>query len=375
MPSSTVRRRALAGLGTVLIVAVALAAPAGGRHGSDPETVRFTVSASGDLLMHKPLLDRALANGGGRKYDFAPFFRKVRPYVGGVDLGLCHVETPMGPGKPSTYPIFNTPAALARSIRQSGWDACSTASNHSLDQGQRGINGTVKALDKRGIAHTGSFSSRRARRQPTLIRVQGLEIGFIAYTDATNGLSSPHPWSVNAYRASDPGGGARKILRDVKRADRAGADAIIVQLHWGDEYASRPNSSQMRVARRLAGSRRVTAIVGQGPHVVQPIRRIRHKFVVFSEGNLVSNQRAGTGQPAATQDGLIAMLDMRARGNRVTVQRVRYVPTWVRPGDFTVLPAKPHAGGHNAPQLRRSYRRTVSVAGRSKRVRPDFDGG
>ena len=73
----------------------------------------------------------------------------------------------------------------------------------------------------------------------------------------------------------------------------------------------------MRVARRLAGSRRVTAIVGQGPHVVQPIKRLRRKFVVFSEGNLVSNERAATGQPAATQDGLIAMLDMQATGSSV----------------------------------------------------------
>lgn len=324
--------------------------------------------------MHKPLLDRALANGGGRGYDFAPFFRKIRPYVAGVDLGLCHLETPMGPGRPSSYPLFNTPTGLARSIRQSGWDACSTASNHSLDQGQAGINGTVKALDKRGIAHTGSFRSRRARRRATLIRVQGLEIGFVAYTDATNGISPPHPWSVNAYRASDPGAGAKKILRDVRRADRAGADAIIVQLHWGGEYDQSPNSSQVNVARRLTKSRRVTAIVGQGPHVVQPIKRLNSKFVVFSEGNLVSNQRAATGQPAATQDGLIAMLDMQARGDRVTVRRVRYAPTWVRPGDYTVLPANPRAGRRVAGKLRRSYRRTVSVAGRGARVKPVFRG-
>ena len=321
--------------------------------------------------MHRPLLDRARANAGGNGYDFAPFFRKVRPYVAGVDLGLCHVETPMGPGRPSTYPIFNTPKGLARSIQRSGWDACSTASNHSLDQGQAGINGTVKALDKRGIANTGSFRSRRARRRPTLISLQGLKIGFVAYTDATNGLSSPHPWSVNKYRASDPKAGAKQILRDVRRADRAGADAIIVQIHWGDEFARRPNSSQMTVARRLTKSRRVTAVVGQGPHVVQPIKRLHDKFVVFSEGNLVSNQRAATGQPAASQDGLIALLDMQARGGRVTVRRVRYAPTWVRPGDFTVLPAKPGAG---RDALRRSYRRTVSGAGRGKRITPVFRG-
>jgi poly-gamma-glutamate capsule biosynthesis protein CapA/YwtB (metallophosphatase superfamily) len=369
VPSSIVHRLPLAGLGT-LLAGVIVFAPTGataGQRGPAPAPVDFTVSASGDLLMHKPLLDRALANGGGRRYDFAPFFREIRPYVAGIDLGLCHLETPLGPGRPSSYPRFNTPPALARSIRQTGWEACSTASNHSLDRGQRGIKSTVKALDKRGIAHTGSFRSRRDRKRPTILSVQGTKIGFVSYTDATNGLRAPHPWSLNEYPASDPRSGAKKILRDVRRADRAGADAIIVQLHWGDEYARHPNGSQVRVARRLAGSRRVTAIVGQGPHVVQPIRRMRGKFVVFSEGNLVSNQRAATGQPAATQDGLIALLDMRARGDNVAVRRVRYVPIWVRPGDFRVLPAKPGAG---RDELRRSYRRTVSVAGRANRVRP-----
>ena len=56
-----------------------------GRAGADeaakPRAIHFTVSASGDLLMHQPLLDRARANGGGREYDFAPFFDKIKPYV------------------------------------------------------------------------------------------------------------------------------------------------------------------------------------------------------------------------------------------------------------------------------------------------------
>ncbi len=157
----------------------------------------------------------------------------------------------------------------------------------------------------------------------------------------------------------------------MKRTDRAGADAIIVQLHWGGEYDRSPNSSQVDVARRLTKSRRVTAVVGQGPHVVQPIKRLHHKFVVFSEGNLVSNQRPATGQPAASQDGLIALLDMEARGNQVTVRRVRYAPIWVRPGDFTVLPARPDAG---RSELQRSYRRTRSVADGGKRISPVFRG-
>jgi poly-gamma-glutamate synthesis protein (capsule biosynthesis protein) len=334
--------------------------------------IRFTVSASGDLLMHQPLLDRARANGGGREYDFRPFFRKVRPYVAGVDLALCHVETPMGPGPPSTYPIFNTPTGLAASIRRSGWDACSTASNHSNDQGQAGIDGTVAALHRRGVGHTGSFASRRASRRPTIVSVHGVKIGFVAYTDATNGIPAPHGWSLNEYAAASPAAGARAILADARRARRAGADAVIVNIHWGTEYARAPNASQLAVAGRLTRSRHVDAVVAQGPHVVQPIRRMNGKFVVFSEGNLVSNQSAAAGLPAATQDGLIALFDFNVRGDRVRVRRVRYAPVWVRPGDYVVLPARAGADPDHAQALRESYARTVSVAGRDERIRPAF---
>ncbi len=337
------------------------------------EPARFTVSVSGDLLMHQPLLDRALANGGGSEYDFAPFFSAIGPYVRDVDLGLCHIETPMGPGPPASYPIFNTPTGLATSLRRSGWDACSTASNHSLDQGLEGIDGTLVALDQQEIVHTGSFESEKARG-PTLIDVHGVKLGYLSYTDATNGIPAPTAWALNEYAAADPKAGAEAILADARATRRAGAEAVIVNLHWGDENSSQPNDSQIEVAKRLTESPLITAVVGQGPHVVQPIWRMNGKFVVFSEGNLVSNQSPASGLPAATQDGLIALLDFRADGDRVEVRRIRYVPVWVRPGDYTVLPAKAPADPANASALDQSYARTVAVAGDGEGIEPAFGG-
>jgi poly-gamma-glutamate capsule biosynthesis protein CapA/YwtB (metallophosphatase superfamily) len=338
---------------------------------AEPERRRFTVAASGDLLMHSPLLDRALDNGGGEKYDFAPFFRKIRPYVAKrADLALCHVETPMGPGPPATYPVFNTPTELARAIRKTGWDACSTASNHSLDRGSAGIAGTIEALDKRGVAHTGTYASKRASRRPTILRVAGSKLAFISYTDATNGFQAPTDWALNEYAAADPKAGAKAILADARDARDAGADAVIVNVHWGTEYASQPNASQRTVAKRLTDAKVITAVVGQHPHVVEPIERINGKFVVFSEGNLVSNQSAAAGLPAATQDGLIALLRFEAAGEDVRVLRVKYLPTWVRPGDFTVLPADPSADPRYAAALRQSRARTVSTVGSGEGVAP-----
>lgn len=342
--------------------AQAAAGVAGSR--SEDHVVQFVVEASGDLLIHRPVWERALVLGGGHRYNFAPLFARVKPYVRSANLALCHAETPMTPAPPASYPVFNTPPELATAIHQTGWRACSTASNHTLDQGQRGVNDTIRVLNRAGVLHTGSYSSAAAQRKPLIMTVKGVRVAFLAYTEFTNGIPLPHPWSVNLASAA-------RILSDARRARRHGAQVVIVNLHWGDEYVAQPSRFQLRLASRLTRSPAITAIVGQHAHVVQPIRFMNGKAVVFGEGNLISNQTSAC-CPAATQGGMIVLLTITvsSRGARVTL--VRYVPTWVRHPDFVVLPAgfawrTDHA---DAAALRASYNRTVAVAGRSPRIQP-----
>jgi capsule synthesis protein PGA_cap len=329
-----------------------------------PRAARFTVEVNGDLLIHSPIYDRALALGGGRRYDFAPMLRAVRPRIRAAGLALCHVETPMGPGPPHGYPVFNTPAGLASAIHATGWDACDTASNHTLDGGQAGVDGTIAALDRAGVRHTGSARSAAGARRIRILPVHGIKVAYLAYTQMTNGIPPPHPWSVNL--ASAP-----RILADARRARRLGAQAVIVNLHWGTEYQSAPDSFQLALAGRLTRSRAITAVVGQHVHVVQPIRWMHGKPVVFGEGNLLSNQTAAC-CPTASQDGMLVLLRFVAGPGGVRVRRVDYVPTWVRHPDFLVVPVGDGFTRGLAPrgELAASYRRTVGVVGRDRRTAP-----
>jgi Bacterial capsule synthesis protein PGA_cap len=318
------------------------------------EPVKFRVAASGDFLIHTPVAARALALGGGSRYDFAPMFDPVKSHIEGADLALCHVETPLVPGPVSGYPVFRTPPALADSIKRVGWDLCSTASNHSLDAGEYGIRTTINALDRAGLAHAGTARSRAERRRTTIVDVKGVKVAFLSYTAISNGQIVPHPWNLNWATP-------KRILADAKRAKTKGADAVIVNLHWGNEYQHEISPSQLSLARRLTKAPEITAIVGQHVHVVQPIRRINGKPVVFGEGNLVSNQTAAC-CPAESQDGLIAVIDFVARpGEPVKGTRIRYVPTYVSQPDYSVQSAAPGSV---------SWNRTVSVAGRRQGIRP-----
>jgi poly-gamma-glutamate synthesis protein (capsule biosynthesis protein) len=341
-------------------------------HHRRPRARHLTISVSGDLLIHSPVWERALALGGGGSYDFAPLFARLRPYVERPDLAICHVETPMSPAAPASYPIFNTPPALAKGVAATGWDACDTASNHSVDQGAQGIAATGEALDDAGVRHTGSFASEAARGRPLILNDHGVKVAYLAYTTDTNGIPPPHSWSVNLA-------GPERILDDARAARKAGADAVIVNLHWGGgivaEYSSQPSKAQIALAARLTDSPAVTAIVGQGPHVVQPIWLLHDKYVLFSEGNLVSNQGSAAGLPAASQDGYVGLLDLVVRRHESEVEGVGYVPVWVSHPDYTVLPiGDALASGTGDAALRASYERTVSVAGRGTGVEVEPDG-
>lgn len=368
------RRRRLTAL-ALAVVGIALFVIAISRDGIDsdrlissPEVeerlvdpIRFTASFSGDLLIHSPVWLRAQGVGGG-EYDFGALLRGVRPFVKRPELAVCHVETPMTDAPPAGFPVFNTPPQLAEAIAETGWDACDTASNHTLDQGQEGVAETIAALERAGVAQTGSSTSRAQQKEILLLDAGGAKVALLAYTSDTNGVPLPKPYSVNLLEV-------KEVIADARRARERGADVVVVNVHWGidmtPEYVTEASREQKRVARKLTKAPEITAVVGQGPHIVQQIQRMNGKPVVFSEGNLISNQSAAC-CAAGAQDGLIALLDfvIDAEGDRV--EQVRYVPVFVSQPDYTVLPVgralKRDQGDPAA--LRASYERTVEAAGR-----------
>ncbi len=319
--------------------------------------VRLTIEVNGDILVHAPVWQRALQDGHG-SYDFAPMLREIRPYVRAADLAICHVETPMTPRPPEGYPVFNTPTQLARAIRRTGWRICDTASNHSVDRGQYGIDQTGVALDRVGLLHTGSFSSPAAQNRTLIVTVKGVRLAFLAYTEMTNGIPLPHPWSVNIANVA-------AVRRAARLARRRGAQVVIVNFHWGTEFQAQPSAFQLSTAQALAADPDITAIVGQHVHVVQPIRRVDGKLVVFGEGQLLSNQSAAC-CPIETEDGMLVFLHITVDRKGSKLVSIGYMPTWDRHPDYTVLPVADALRRHEAPAalLRASYDRTTSVVGR-----------
>ncbi len=285
--------------------------------------------------------------------------------VASADLAICHMEVPVTPpGKPVTgYPTFGAPVALASGIAATGWDSCSTASNHTIDKGTPGIDATLNAFDAVGLGHSGSARTAEEAASIPIVDVKGVRIAHLSYAYGLNGLQLPRnqPWRVNMISV-------HKILSDAAAARAAGAQLVLVSLHWGQEYQSAPTPQQRQVAAALMNSDLVDLIIGHHAHVVQPIERIHGHWVIFGLGNHLSAQVGGKHKPVATQDGLMvaATFTQRPDGSFVMADPELH-PTWVHPTTRVVYVvedalANPATASSMRPILQSSFNRTIRVA-------------
>ena len=323
----------------------------------------FTIAATGDVLAHEPVVNAARTTTGGTvRLDFRPLFARVRSELAGADLAICHLETPLsaGSGPVSYWPTFSAPPELAAALAAAGYDTCSTASNHSLDQGVAGVSSTLGALDRAGVRHVGTARSAAEAAAAAIYPVRGYRVGHLSYAFGFNGFHPPagKSWLANVIDVP-------RILRDAHAIRAAGAQFVVVSLHWGTEYQAAPTAEQRSIARRLLAGPDIDLILGHHAHVVQPIEARNGKFVVYGMGNFLAKHAPCCNVPA-TRDGMIVRVVVAETGGRLAVRRLTFTPTWVDQTSMVVLPvarslADPALPASTRLALQASWRSTVSV--------------
>ena len=324
-----------------------------------PETI--TLAFAGDILTHGPVnaAARGFGAGSGAAYDYAPMFAPLATILSGTDLPLCHLEVPLAPTAEqiSGYPVFGAPGELIAGIASAGYRGCSTASNHALDKGIAGVQATLDTFDRHRLGHAGTARTADEAATPRIYDVRGAQVAHLSYSYGFNGIQPPPdaPWAANPIDAP-------RIVADAGQARAAGADLVVVSLHWGTEGQAAPDTQQQALAPVLAASADIDLLVGHHAHVVQPIQRINGKIVIFGLGNQLSNQRS-----PAQLDGLTAIATAtRDATGRYAVTAVEAVPTWMDKSGWRVLPVTSTLADPSAPaglrqQLVASYQRTMAT--------------
>ncbi|MFI1281097.1 CapA family protein [Streptomyces sp. NPDC020858] len=257
-----------------------------------PAAKGFTLVASGDVLPHTSVIQRAANDAEGDGYDFRPMFSGVKPVVSAADLALCHMETIYGEegGPFSGYPAFKSPPDVADGLKDAGYDGCSTASNHTLDDGSAGLRRTLDRFDKVGLKHAGSARTAAEAATVTTYTAGSAKVAHLAYTYDTNGYPLPEgqPWAVNLMKQD-------KIIADARAARTAGADVVLVSVHWGTEWQTEPDATQLSLGKALtasqtAGRPDIDLILGTHAHIPQPYEKVNGTWIAYGMGDQVAGE-------------------------------------------------------------------------------------
>lgn len=359
---------------TTVTAGLVVAATAAPTQGAPPSTLvpataeatrtdNLSVLMSGDVLIHSPLVTQARRDRvpGGDSLNFDPMLAAQKPRVSAADLSICHLETPIAPaGGPYTgYPRFKAPMHVVGSLRRVGYDACTTASNHSLDDGQRGIKRTLDVLDSNKMGHTGTARSSTERTRPLIRTVKGVKVGIVSATFSTNGIPVPSDrrWSVSTLSES-------ALVGDVNRTKAAGAEIIVVAVHAGTEYSHMPNAQQQQIRSWLAATKKVDATYFHHAHVVEPVEKVGYRWVAWGLGNTFATSTTGP-NPRTGEQLMVKFNFERQYGTTWRVRSVAGIPgyspnvapfRWV---DLTTAATDP----------RRSSSARASYAARARSVR------
>lgn len=293
----------------------------------EKEDIKVSMSVIGDIMCHNSQYNDAYKNG---EYDFSYVFDDIKEHIEIADLAIGNLETTFA-GKDrgyASYPTFNTPEILAQDLKELGIDVVSTANNHSLDTGYKGIESTIDYLDEAGILHTGTYKSVEDQENIVIKEVNGLKFAFLAYTYGTNGIPVPsgREYCINLIDKE-------LIKRHLDLAKNLKPDVICVNMHWGIEYQNSPNAEQEELANFLFENG-VDIILGSHPHVLQKMEskeillsngELKNGFVIYSLGNFMSGQTK-----ANTRNSIILKLDIIKDGStgNLRFENINYIPIY-----------------------------------------------
>lgn len=306
-----------------------------------PARQTYTIGFGGDLLMHMPLQTQGMSEKSG----FASLWPDLLDLFQSVSLAYLNLETPLSSKKKiSSYPMFNTSSRLASDLVTSGIDIVSTANNHALDAGPKGVDSTIQNLDAAGLKYFGTRMSDGSGQWYATARVGSLTLAFVACTFSTNGIGDRYSQVMDCFgKGETPSPTLIGLVQQL--AASPNISAVIVTPHWGVEYTNKPHTSQKNLARALVDAGAL-AVVGTHPHVIQPWAKMtsaagQETLVVYSTGNLTTNRKE-----ANMRTSIFVVLGISVSQNNIWINGVRYVPLYMdRDRGYKARPAELVSGG------------------------------
>jgi hypothetical protein len=341
---------------------------------------RAVLILTGDLMCQT---NQQLTSLGENGYDFSPEFDFVRELFKDGELVVGNLEGVTCPTAPlmcelkevEGCPFVNMPSEFVGAMRGAGYDMVVMSNNHNCDAGVRGVYDTIDSVELYGLIHTGLFRNALETRY-VVVEVDGIKIGFMSYSVFFN-YNEDH-YTEEGFDVLFNDLYPERVQRDLEAVRAAGAEYVMVYMHWGKEYVNWTTQKQLDRAQWIADLG-VDYIIGSHPHAVQTYAVVtaadgRQVPVFYSLGNFVSHQTKEISKETAI---LRVVLERDEEGN-VRLAEEGYIPARTikeyEGRHYVVIPlTSPYNLGAYASVFPTAYEHITSVVGDGIKVLGTFD--
>lgn len=237
----------------------------------EPEKIKTAgILNFGDLMLDRNVKKQIDKNG--QDYPFKKLAGEENRFFMGMDAVTANLEGSFANKRRATSKsiAFRFDPALILTLKKYNFNLFNLANNHSSDMSLDGFKEGKDNLKKAGVSYYGQ--QYNINDDNLLVKQIGnFKFGLIGLDDTIN--------KVDKLKVKDL----------IKKAKDLGAEIIMVNIHWGDEYKEISNTRQRQLAHTLIDLG-VDVIVGHHPHVVEEMEIYKNHPIFYSLGNFVFDQ-------------------------------------------------------------------------------------
>lgn len=237
---------------------------------------------------------------------FAEVLGEVKPIIEQVDFAIVNLEAPVIYDKPTpvdkTGPNLSCSENAVEALKWAGFDCVTLANNHFYDQGEQGVEGTLKACEKYAMDHVGAGRNLREAETVYYKEVEGQVLAVVNCCE--------HEWSI----ASDEHGGSnpQNIINQYYAIQKAKRDAdyVLVIIHGGTEMYNLP-IPRMKETYRFFIDAGADVVVNHHQHCYSGYEIYKGKPIFYGLGNFCFDKHK-SGPNKLWEEGFAVAIDFNS---------------------------------------------------------------
>lgn len=257
---------------------------------------KIKITFTGDLSPSRYL------KATSKKYGNDVYYRDIKSIWQDSHISLVNLKAaglkniPGRENYPGTYKPSRTYLDIGvkdiQALRDANINLIGFANNHSMDYGVKGMEESLDIFEEEGIDVVGAGRNIDEAIRPYSTTIGDQTVGIMAMTDViVNGAMA---------RSNIPGTNQSQYLhRDFHIQNMVEAnDFNIIYINWGSEYVLKPDKEIQELGRHFIDLG-IDLVVGTHPRVLLPVEKYKDGIIVYSLGNLVSDQKIGRTRDSA----------------------------------------------------------------------------